>query len=330
MIINTYLSDFVDYYRKAAALQRRNHYAGKALHCGDPLMDHVTIYDTVLRRHAGFSNILEDLHGRVKPTREQKQWGLKEWLYVYGVHRMTGSGASFYPPTAGDKRHGYMNSICPYLIKCATRRQMIDAIEAWDRPMFTSKGNQPPPFPKPQGGFTTGGKFYLCTIWPSAVDEIIYQLSTARPKPTIRQATQLITDWNVGQGYKRFTFTMTAFTMDIAEYHPSLISPESQCNYGANALLALDAMFDTTPRRHRPGWYDEVMELLREHLTDTGVSWKSTGARPMDVEDVLCDVVRYWLQFVPKVGYEHLTAAQRENRSSISKQRFEEFINARK
>lgn len=324
-----YFYDAVAYYKKAKLLQDRNNYGGKIQLSGDPLMDNVSIYDTVLRKHAGFSNVLEDLHGRIKPTRFQKKWRLREWLFLYGVHRMTGSGASFYPQSEGIKRHGYMNSILPHLTNLQTREEMVYAIRHWGPPMFTSLGNQPPPFPKPQGHYKTGGKYYLCEIWPQVVDDIIHHLTGYRKKPSIREATKFITDWNVRHGYKRFSFTMTAFTMDIAEYHPSLIDPNSQCNYGANCLLSLDAMYDSTPRKHSDSWYDAAMEMFCSWLNEAKLA-PPVGARPMDVEDVLCDTVRYWLQFVPKHGYGHLVESLLTNKSPIHPDEFQLFIDQRK
>lgn len=329
-----YFYDALDYYRKAKILQDRNHYGGKLQKCGDPLMDNVSIFDTVLRKHAGFSNVLEDLWRRGVPqdfpnAGKRPKHDEITWIYLFGIHRYTGSGASFFPKSAGVKRHGYNNTILFDLAFYKSIDVMRYFIQYYGKPMFTSLGNQIIPAPKPKFPFTSGAKYYLCIHWPRAAEDFYYWLKSSMRKPTIREATEWLNRWNVKEGFKRFTFCSTALVMDVAEYLPHLINPSSQCNYGSNCLLSFDAMFDSIPRKHSKKWYDEAMIQLCKALQP--LAPKGVGARPMDVEDSPgCDIVRYWLEFIPKVGYDHLTEKQRHNKSRIKKLNFQKFIQARK
>jgi hypothetical protein len=44
---------------------------------------------------------------------------------------------------------------------------------------------------------------------------------------------------------------------------------------------------------------------------------EATGGQPYSLEDVACDMIRYWTEYVPKNGYEHLLPAQKRNNSSL-------------
>jgi hypothetical protein len=316
-----YWTDFLAYYAKASLLEQRNHYrlvlpSG----VGDPLMDNVTIYDTVHRRYTGFSNVLRDLHWLRAEEFATDQWDLRTWLFIYGIHRMTGSGASFYPPWAGDDRHGYKNTIIFELARCDGIEAMLDRLFELDQskvPMFTCLGNQAPPFPKlpADSSCRLMGTDYFCRWWPQLVDDLIGWLNSAACA-AIEPATDWILEWNVQRGAKRFKFAMTAFVMDIADWWPTLVDPASRCHYGANGLVAMNAIFSTHNRSKSLSFYHACMNVLCEEL----------HGNPMDIEDALCDAVRYWSGFVPKVGYDHLTPEQRQSASLVDVARFKEFL----
>lgn len=310
-----YFDDFLAYYKRAKILEDRNHRAGKKKTCGDPLQDNVTIYDTVHRRYAGFSNVLRDLHAA-----PNKKWKLPEWLFVYGIHRMTGSGASFFPKSEGPRRHGYCNVIAPHLATLNTIPQMVEFIRDYEPPMFTSYGNQPPPFPSPEEPYRTGGRYYFCEIWPELVMTIVDGLDGS-DGPSVASMCDWIFSLHKERGLKQFKFTHTAFVMDIADWHPKLIRPNTQCYYGANCLLAMNAMFSDNNRPKGKQFYHGAMDQLVEACS------KILGeeAAPMDVEDCACDAVRYWNRFVPKFGYEHLTDGMRHTLSNISLKQFHDF-----
>lgn len=334
-----YLEDFLRYYARAKVLEDRNHRGGKRKTCGDPLQDHVSIYDTVQRRFAGFSNVLRDLHGgsgrrddadgqwgRENPERlaNTKKWSLETWLYVYGIHRMTGSGASFFPKSEGPRRHGYCNVVVPELADCVNIRGMVQVIR--DRakakiPMFSSFGNQPPPFPKPEDDYATGGVYFFCEVWPQFVEMVHEELQRLTGITTISMFTDWMLELNRCNQLKAFKFAYTAFVMDIADWHPQLMPPSSQCYYGANCLVAMNAMFSENNRTKGGKFYHECMEaLIPECSKILGVE-----AQPMDVEDCACDAVRYWSRFVPRHGYAHLEPHQRESTSVVPVEEFLAF-----
>lgn len=309
-----YFDDFLLYYQKAKILEDRNFGSlPPDTKCDDPIMDNITIYDTIHRRFAGFSNQLQQLwygsenpkiHHRVSQYDDLRyRWDRTTWLYVFLVHRLTGSGASF------QHDHGFRNTILPtFATKCADVDHMTEVIRMWNVPMYTSIGNQIPAFPKPQDGYANGGKYYLCEFSPLMARDLMNWFSANGGNKGIREVVDWCLDWNTEHGCKRFKFVLTAFVMDIAEYMPDLVDPRSHANYGKNALESLDLQF--TPQIGKPrndAFYDAAMDFLCE----------SVNGMPYDVEDVLCDSIRYWENYIPK-GYGHLTPEQIPNRSTIT------------
>ena len=117
-----YLDDFVHYYKKALQMEKKS-LGLEYMKIKDPLMENVHIYNITERRNDGFSNILEDMwRGNdrhktyagaeipgVLPMKKQN-FDIYTWHYLFLVHRITGSGASF------DPDHGYRNTVIPDLI----------------------------------------------------------------------------------------------------------------------------------------------------------------------------------------------------------------------
>ena len=139
-----YFEDFLRYYKLAEKVQNDCNLGGSPYlgSCGDDLIENITIYDTVERRHAGFQNMLQDLWlGSSAPkyykweedhqSRNRsydnlhERFSMEEWVYLFLVHRITGSGASF------EADHGYRNTILPLLVeinqKKRSRKSVIHA-----------------------------------------------------------------------------------------------------------------------------------------------------------------------------------------------------------
>ena len=173
---NKYFQDFIQYYNKAKLVQENCNLKGEPYigSCGDDLIENVTIYDTVERQHAGFQNMLQDLwFGSKAPkfykwdeNRKQscrsyddlhERYDKCDWFYLFLVHRITGSGASF------EADHGYRNTILPSLVTSNILGvgHMQTFIRGYEGVMYTSIGNQIPAFPKPTMGYKTGGKVYF-------------------------------------------------------------------------------------------------------------------------------------------------------------------------
>lgn len=285
--------------------------------CSDNLMLNVPIYDTVNRRYAGFSKVLEHLHDR-RPKHLAQTKGFNysgsydfhpiTWHYLSLVHRMTGSGASFEPD------HGYRNTIVFDLAEAGNISDMVKLIRANEsslkpRPIFTSKGNQIPSFNKPTNGYRLGGTQYLCEFAPRlATDYYRWLVDTVEArggKPVgIRDAVDWTLDWQTRNGMRRFAFVLTAFVMDTAEYFPEWVDPTSHCYYGKNALEAMDLLFVNVGKKST--YYDQLIEHFMADF----------GGTSFDIEDVTCDYVRYVENFVPK-AYRKLEPGMILNSSMI-------------
>jgi hypothetical protein len=280
--------------------------------CGDPLMDSVTIYNCVNRREAGFSHVLQDIHGR-RPDRYtvKKEYCNMTMRYFELIHRVTGSGASF------EKDHGYRNTIVPTL---HTNFVDFQNTVKWfhhfgkvhPRPtIFTSIGNQIPAFPKPINGFTSGGWMYLAMYAPVLAKEYHEWLEEryfSDKKTSHRAAVDWILNWHVHYGLKKFHFVLTAWVMDTQEYVPDFVDPWSICNYGKNAYEAIDLMYVNDGKLKKSDFYDSaVIDVC-----------SAFNAKPYDIEDILCDYIRYVENYVPKKDYEHIDLKELFNNSSIT------------
>lgn len=332
MIRTEFYDDFLAYYNKASVLEANNLRREPLSNLtGDPLMDNVTIYDTIHRRFAGFSKILEDIHGkRVRKDLQKlmnctEMFSSKEFHFFHLMHRFSGSGASFQPTFLPDgsrnpKEHGYHNSLIPKLIQCMA----MDGIEGVryaivmnKDPMVTSTGNQPPSLKNPDPvKYRLAQQYYFDQIAETFVNDYLTFLMNneyKNNKPTgIKEAVDFCCGWHKQRGFKQWHFVMTAFVMDTAEYYPELVDPTSHCYYGANCIRAFDLMFVpelNIKKKHKADWYEDCMTDL----------CKATGGRPYDVEDVCCDYIRYVNEHIPK-GYDHLTEQQRLNNSTLKKQ----------
>lgn len=296
LAVANYMEDFISYYERAKILNERNAGMRPAeTLSGCPLQDNIPIYDTIWRRYAGFSKALEDLwHGPESPGKKKAKESLRdkfvmeEWLYIFLVHRCTGSGASF------ETDHGYRNSI---VIDMAERHETISDMAQFVHdhpgPMFTSIGNQPPPFNKPEDPYKTAGKQYLHKYAPALAqdvrDYLFMQENHLGKKVGIRELTDWVLDWHSKRGMKKYFFVMTAFVMDIAEYFPEVCDRTSLTYLGANAQRAMDLIFLKEGKAKRDAWLD------------AGMNWlvKTTGGNPYDIEDVLCDFIRYKDNYIP-------------------------------
>ena len=327
MIKTKFFYDFTEYYKKAEILEQKNMVLGATALANDPLMDSITIYDTVHRRQAGFSKILEDIHGKRVRKDLQKLinctdlFSTKEFHYFHLLHRFTGSGASFQPTFLEDrsrnpKEHGYHNSIIPKLIQCMG----MDSIEGVryaivknTEPMVTSVGNQPPSLKNPDPSkYRLAQQYYFDQVAESFVTDYLtflmnYEHEFNQPCG-IKYAVDFACAWHKERGFKQWKFVLTAFVMDTAEYYPELVDPESHCYYGANCAKAFDLMFEKEKYdiKNKAAYQEECMAVL----------CNSVDGRPYDVEDVCCDYIRYLVEYVPK-GYLHLSKEQRQNNSTL-------------
>lgn len=143
LVPTPYFWEAIDYVRKARILQEAALANGgrgvKVPKVGDPLMEAIPIYNTVQRRYAGFSNVLEQLwYGKdapkfsanqdrkfvvmTEPWKKLAKVHTAEWLYICLAHRITGSGASF------EWDHGWRNN---RISQMAYENPRVDKMGAW-------------------------------------------------------------------------------------------------------------------------------------------------------------------------------------------------------
>lgn len=298
-----YFNDLKLYMTRAQQLEDEQH-RGKRMNLTiyDALQLNVPIYNNTARRFAGFSKVPEKLW---RP--EAYEFTPDMWHYLFLVHRVTGSGASF------EQDHGFRNSIVCELADVLHGRGVVsDYLRAWyeqKRKMFTSIGNQICPFNKPSRGFPTGGIEYLIFDAPRLAKEYIAALEGIQSPCPIRDAVDWVLDWHTANGMRRYQFVMTAWVLDTAEYFPHLVDPTSHCYYGKNALECFDLLFDRDPKMPKKRFYDEVMGELRRE-------WPRLN--PMDLEDSAgCDYIRYIENYVPPHWMEGRMPHELANSSTV-------------
>lgn len=299
-----YIEDFSQYYARASILNRRNaqQLPAETL-SGDDLQDIIPIYDTIWRSWAGFSKVLEDswkgpegIHAgkRKVAMAHENILSLETWLYVFLVHRITGSGASF------ERDHGYRNTCIIEMLDKGLRdtKDMADYILSLDKPIFTSIGNQIPPFNKPVSPYTTGGKMYLHRDAPKFCLDLAEYLGQGNNgwKRGIKPMTDWILHWHKAHGMKQYKFVLTAFAMDIAEYFPQYVDQLSHVYMGKNAESSLNYIFDKTGKGSKDDFHDACMD----HLMKMVESDPAGANNPYSIEDVLCDFIRYVKNYIPK------------------------------
>lgn len=324
-----YWEDFKKYYEKAVILQNINiasengRDTSEDLHVDDPLQHHITIYDTVDREFAGFSNAIQQIwYGSKNP----KKWQIDsrfdgydldtaDWFFVFMLHRVTGSGASF------SYDHGFRNSILSDMVLKADnmmdmKNYVLSEMKS-ARPIFTSIGNQIPQFPKPNEEYPRGSQLYIAEYMPHLVKDFHAHITDNPLTMSIREGVDWINDWHRSRGLKCFHFVMTAFVMDVAQYFPGLIDPWSRVNYGKNAVEALNLLFDNNGLKQKD-FLDAAMDRICDEFRSPydPRDWEKSMGKGFSLEDVACDYVRYVECYVPK-GYEHLEVWQVTNNSMI-------------
>ena len=329
-IIDTiYWEDFKQYYSKASKLQTINisslegRNTSEDLHVDDPLQHHITIYDTVDREFAGFSNAIQQIwYGSNNPKKWQidtrfdgYQLHTMDWFFLFLMHRITGSGASF------SYDHGFRNNVLADMAMNGDNmihmRDYVLSEMKTGRPIFTSIGNQIPQFPKPNKIYPKGSQLYIAEYMPHLVKDFYTHLSYNPLSMSIRDGVDWINEWHRSHNLKCFHFVMTAFVMDIAQYFPDLIDPWSRVNYGKNAIEALNLLFKNEGYKQKD-FLDVAMDKICEEFRspyDVRDFDRDYG-KGLSLEDVACDYVRYVECYVPK-GYEHLELWQVTNKSLI-------------
>jgi len=292
----------------------------------DDLMKHVELYDVVERKYAGFSQIVNDVfygwsedhpywnkmkEGLMTKQREtiSKDWtgkrqvfGLKEWLYLFLFHRLTGSGINYaYKPS------GYYNTLLSDMHVADNIDQMIEVIKDAKRPFYTSVGYQFPSFPKPIEGYKRGGDYFLCEYVPQLSYDLAFFLENG-DKKDLREVGDFMFKWNADRGLRAFRFQYAAVIADIADWFPDFVNRESPFYYGTNAIECIEYLATRSTKMPKEVFLDSVIMKIYE----------DTGSFPYNAEDVACDAIRWIENYVrPGADYDHLDFDHVWNSSSI-------------
>jgi len=304
---------------------------------GDDLMEQVELYDVVERKFAGFSQIINDAFygwtsehpyweqmkaGKSTWQREEvaKNWtgkkdkfGLAEWMYIFILHRVTGSAINY-----ATKPSGYHNTLLFHLHECDTIEQMIEVVNSHPKPFYTSVGYQFPKFPKPpvpsieedmfvgMSGYSKpsviyrrGGDYYLSEYAPRLARALAEWLPKG-DKKTLREIGGFMLDWNVENGLNRYFFQYAAVVADVADWYPEFVHRESMFYYGTNAKECISYLANPGTTGLRKG-SEEFLDAVMEKI------YKDTGSLPYNAEDVACDFIRWTENYIkPGHDYEHL------------------------
>lgn len=283
----------------------------------DTLMEQVELYDVVERKYAGFSQIINDcFYGWTEDhpywnkmesgnttiqrqivahdwTGKHKEFSLPEWLYLFILHRVTGSAINY-----GTKPSGYHNTIIFHLHQCKTIEDMVRVVNEYHKPFYTSIGYQFPAFPKPpeDSKYKRGGDYYLSEYAPRLAREMAEWLEQGG-KRDLRELGGFMLDWNKQNGLRQYFFQYAATVADIADWYPQYVNKESMFYYGSNARECISYLAKPTKKMSQDDFLDEVMLMIYE----------DTKAYPYNAEDVCCDYIRWVENYIrPGKDYDHL------------------------
>jgi hypothetical protein len=288
----------------------------------DDLMRHVELYDVVNRKYAGFTQILLDLWYGLGPDHPYAKklhsvrlpicevadglhadWSLPEWLYVFIVHRVTGSGINY-----AKKPSGYNNTVLPTLATKTSIDAMVRAIQ--NRPqgsIYTSVGYQFPAFPKAPSNYRLGGDYFLCEFAPTLARDLAEWLASGQ-KRDLRDIGNWMFHWNKAKSLRAYKFQYAAVVSDIADFFPQYVNLSSPFFYGTNAIECLKYMARPISRMNEQDFLDEVTMQLCSDIKATAY----------DAEDIACDGIRWLENYIrPGHDYGHLCRDSIWNSSTI-------------
>lgn len=317
---NEYYEEFLRYYELAKDQQAKTNlgWQDPSTSTVDPLMNNVYLYDVVERSLAGFSQIIHDcFYGKSKDhpyynkmrnapvwnerqtiierwDEPRKHYGLTEWLYIFMVHRITGSAINYATIPSG-----YHNSILFDLWQGNTIEQMAEIIRSYSKPMFTSCGYQIASFPKlpedMKGKYDKPGKYWMCEVLPPLIRKFTKFIEGK--KHTFRQMMEWLEKYSKDNGYRMYWFHYAAFLADIADWFPHLVHRDSMFFYGTNATECISYLAKRPKGMNQQDFLDKVM-LMAEN---------DTGGMAYNLEDVACDFIRWVENYVqPTKHYSHI------------------------
>ena len=321
IITTEYYDEFLRYFALASEQQDKCNTGlieHKDLVLHDDLMENVTLYDVVERKYAGFSQIVNDCFygwtdehpywermkaGKATKQREMvaKDWtgkhsdfDLPEWLYIFILHRVCGSAINY-----ATQPSGYHNTILFDLHKAKTIEQMTQIVNSYPIPFYTSVGYQFPAFPKPPAGskYKRGGDYYLTEFAPRLARDMAEWLQKSNAKKDLREIGEFMFEWNKYNNIRVYQFQYAAVIADIADWYPQYVNLDSMFYYGTNARECISYLAKPTGKMSQDAILDKIM--MR--------AVKDTGGHPYNLEDVMCDFIRWCENYIrPGAHYDHL------------------------
>ena len=314
MTKNMFYWDFQRYYWNAWRIEQAklgnttDSYMQGFVKTGDVFMDTIPVYDSGNRYWVLITKVLRD----VWDNRHLKDhWNLEEWLYLFMVHRITGSGSSF------DQDHGYKNTIIPQLAELQDMNEMVEWIYNFEGAMYTSIGCQIPAFPKLDNPAcmphlhdykslkkSGQGKLYLCTLLPQLIKQIATRIKKSLTPH--REIIDMCSTFNRSRGFNSFTFQYSLFSADCSDFFPQLVDHESRVYWGTNSRKAVQLMTPKGSGSILNRMDDIVDEFIVDFKKSYGIDiqWKS-------VEATACDYYKYLKEWVPDY-YAHLGQPRRD------------------
>jgi hypothetical protein len=320
-----YYPEMLRYYEMAKTQQEECNLGTIAHEDGtvrDDLMRHVHLYDVVERKYAGFTQILLDMWHGYEPehpyihkmhdvrtpiakafTGVHQSWGLAEWLYVFIVHRVTGSGINY-----ARKPSGYSNTILPQFKYSDSIEDMVNVTKNRAAgSVYTSVGYQFPAFPKPIEDYRLGGDYFIAEHAPRLARDLAEVLTSKTWQ--LRDLGHWVWNWNKQNDLRAYKFQYAAVIADIADFYPEYVDRTSPFFYGTNAEECLSYLAKPLGKGPKTDFLDAVMERI----------YKDTGSVPYNAEDVACDGIRWLENYVrPGGDYAHLDRDSVWNSSTIT------------
>lgn len=291
------LEQFREYYRQAKLMQEFKFQGGPDPKGQvDDLVYNVPIYDVVNRRFAAFSSFTEAIWYKEKdPKGNGKYWNSntvprdENFASLCYLFRLCGSGINYIPNTEGGAphgTHGFGNFWVVESISGGRYRRDSWLDDCPNNKFADVKGYMLPMLPKDRGGlrgFIVDGFAYQLVghVW-----NFIQASRTLGKRAEIFEVVEAGNAWLTKNGYMRQNFVLCAFAMDLAEYFPDLVDPNSRVLVGSNARKCLKLIFPT--RRGIGTNLDNTNEALEELCEITG-----GYSKKYDMEDVACDFIRY-------------------------------------
>ncbi len=274
------LDRFINYYRSAHLMQQKKYEDAHDIsneEIGCDLILNVPIYDVVKRRFAAFSSLPEAVRYLEKDPKKNgiyfkkaKNINNKNFALMLYLFRLCGSGINYKPKennlfgNSVKGTHGFGNF---WVVE-----QLMNGVIDYDRWMESL----------PEKGFCDV-KGYMLPLVKGGLRNFILDESyklvmhiLEANKKTIKEVVDTGNKYLIRKGFKRQTFVLTAFAMDLAEYFD--VDHTSDVYIGSNAKKCLNLIL---PNKKHDYALRKLCELTK------GVS------NPMDMEDVTCDFIRY-------------------------------------